>query len=226
MVSQNKMLRWVIVVVTTVMLLLSVKLWVSFVLNELFIEKYNRGEYDKGLMETVMIVNIPEGYVAHYNLGNAYYQTGDMEKARNEYVEALKSAPSERICDVRLNLGLAMVGMIEQTSDKLRDELMEVINVLLADGCAAENGNGRHDGAQSLYNEIMVILNSSNSGNGNSNNDENETPSSGDDSDVNEEELEEWLREEAEEAQYEHNNDYNSMIEEMNNYEYYDGKIW
>lgn len=219
--QRSKAAKIVAVTCSATMFLIAIKFLTTFILNEIFINKYENGEYDAAPIEVIMLMNFPEGYIAHYNLGNSHYKNGAMEAAEEEYLKALETVPSEKVCDVRLNLGLTMVAMIDKNSDKLREELEMITETLLEDGCADKNGNGKHDSAQKLYDEIMKVLESGGNNGGNDGGDTEGNPQQND-PDVNEEELEEWLQAQAEEAQNEHNNGYYAGEE----YEYYDGKTW
>ena len=218
--KKNKTTKIIVTICFIVSLLVTLKLWISFSLNEMFISKYERNIYDNSPVQAMMLMNFPEGYIAHYNLGNYYYETNSMIAAEKEYQEALKTVPDSRVCDVRLNLGLTMTAMLSDNSDNIKNDIEKILDVLLENDCANKNGNGRHAGAQQLYNVLIKILNGvdviDNGG----------TDTDGDperdESEMSEEELEEWLQKQAEESQYEHNNDYYSGEE----YEYYNGKTW
>lgn len=216
--SRKSLIR-ILYVCVIVLTLAFLKLFGTFVVNEIFIEKYNKNQYDIGMLKTVMLMNFPESYVAHYNLGNVYYGENRFDEAISEYQEALKTVTDDHVCDIRLNLGLAMLVKIDVDSSGIQDRLKEIMELLLEDSCAKENGGGRHTNAQRLYDEIKKILeNGGESDNGGSNS----SDGSKNDPDINEEELEQRLRRQAEESSYERNNDYTNG----DNYEYYNGKTW
>ena len=219
MKGNKKIIVRVCVVCVVVLALLFLKLLSAFVLNEIFISKYEKNQTDNGIIGINTLVNFPESYIVHYNLGIGYYADKQFSKAVDEYNEALKTVPDERVCDVRLNLGLAMVKKIDVSSDKIKDELREVAESLLEDSCAKKSGDGRHKEAQKLYDEIMKALkeNTENNGGTQGEDTEEEPPENEE-----EEELEQKLREQAEEAANDRNDGYHTVEK----YEYYDGKTW
>ena len=113
MKGNKKIIVRVCVVCVVVLALLFLKLLSAFVLNEIFISKYEKNQTDNGIIGINTLVNFPESYIVHYNLGIGYYVDKQFSKAVDEYNEALKTVPDERVCDVRLNLGLAMTPQVD-----------------------------------------------------------------------------------------------------------------
>ncbi len=126
-------------------LIVFLKLVITFVINEMYISKYNKGDYDKNLVKSLFVLNFSERYIAYYNYGNLLYQIGYYEDAISEYNKALElKIPEDRVCDVRINLSLSMTNMINDNMSaeeqiKLLEEAQEV---LYEDDCADPNGGG------------------------------------------------------------------------------------
>jgi tetratricopeptide (TPR) repeat protein len=135
-------------------------LLVNYLCNEAMIKNYNEGNYTINEMD---FLGFTETYIAAYNRGNVYYQTGDYEIAVNKYYQALKEYPSHkegRECDIRVNLALSLVAQIDLaalTKDnykaalKLIDEAREV---LLDEECATNDDDGHDRDAQQLKDQL------------------------------------------------------------------------
>lgn len=220
-VIRKKIIRITTAACSLVVFIISVKFWANFILNGIFINQYQQGIYNESLLKTIMLANLPEEYIAHYNLGGAYYNNNNMSAAKEEYLTALKTVPDYRICDVRLNLGLTMSNMLNPNSDNLKNELQEITKILLEDNCATEEGNGKHAGAQKLYDEIMKILEDNSTGGGSDT--PGEDPDSEDPTTIDEPGMQVWSIQQAEGAQYNNNN---NIFLQDSDYADYDEQNW
>ena len=119
--SKRRTARKIIVVISIILTLIFIKLLVSFVTNEIFIGQYTKGNYDTGILSANKLANFPESYVLPYNTGNANYRKSNFTAAVSEYQKALESAPKDKICDVRLNLGLAMTALVDTNASAKTD---------------------------------------------------------------------------------------------------------
>ena len=143
------------------------------VVNERFIKKYRQENYSVSGESWLLSPNVPEGYVTCYNMGNAYYKQGEYETAAAYYLKALEynpphDPPSDKECDIRINLALAILGMIDfedlETKEKQQDAvdlLLTARAVLTEEDCACpEKGeaNGHNKDAEQLKKEIDDLL--------------------------------------------------------------------
>ena len=76
-------MKKIIRIIYIILILILIKLIISFTLNEIYISKYEKGIYKENLVKILEILNYPESYIAHYNHGNYYYQN---EKDRKSVV--------------------------------------------------------------------------------------------------------------------------------------------
>lgn len=138
-------MRKIITFIYVFVLIVFLKFVITFITNEMFIAKYNKGDYEKNLVKSLFVLNFYEKYIAYYNYGNLLYQIGYYEDAIEEYNKALEyDIPKERVCDVRINLSLSMTNMVNEEMDieeqiKLLEDAQEV---LYEDDCAEPNGGG------------------------------------------------------------------------------------
>ena len=104
-----------IINITCVILAISALfLSVRYVINLVFLVNYNHEVYQTGGEEFLTKLNIPEGYVPYYNIGNAEYMKANYDNAISNYKSALECHPTEkRECDIRVNLALAMLHKID-----------------------------------------------------------------------------------------------------------------
>ncbi len=157
----------IINVVSIIFALAGLFLGIRFLINVHFVYSYNHGVYRDAEEEFLAKVNIPEGYVPHYNAGNAYYMKEDYDNAISSYKDALESHPTEKKeCDIRVNLALAMLHKIDfdhletekQISNAVR-QLQSARNVLVEKGCADPYGTNGHDPeAEQLKQDIDKML--------------------------------------------------------------------
>lgn len=111
-------MKKIIIVIYIILLLIALKLIVTFVTNEVFISKYNNGKYDETDVKSLFVLNFFEPYTAYYNNGNILYYNNDFDGAINSYTKALElSPPEDKERDIRINLELAKKKK-EASSDK------------------------------------------------------------------------------------------------------------
>lgn len=208
-------------------LIIFLKLVITFVTNEVFISKYNKGNYEKNLVKSLFVLNFSERYIAYYNYGNLLYQIGYYEDAIKEYNKALKlDVPKERVCDVRINLSLSMTNMVndEMDEDEQIKLLEEAQEVLYEDDCANPNGGGgSSDDAENLDDQIEEKQDEIEG-------EKQEGESKGDSGESEEEKEEEQKKHDELEDRNDSANgsrqDELDQMEDYDNYEYYNGKKW
>lgn len=137
-----------------------------YIMNEIYIGKYNDSIYENKIINFLLLFNYPESYVAHYNKGNNYYNLKDFDNAVNEYNSALKTVKGDRRCKVLINLSLSKLELIDLKSNDVKQKLIDIQNILLDSNCATSDNKGKNEDAQELYNEIEKLLNSSGGGSG------------------------------------------------------------
>lgn len=140
---------------------------VRYIINLVFLANYNRGVYTTAGEEFLTKLNVPEGYVPYYNIGNAEYMLGNYDNAISNYKSALECHPTEKKeCDIRVNLALAMLHKID--FDHLETEkqkanaiakLQAARKILCEKGCADPVGTNGHDPeAEQLKQDIDKML--------------------------------------------------------------------
>ena len=184
------------------------------------------------LIFIILIIQLP--YTLKYNFGNALYKKKDYENAITEYKRALELFPLKyKECKIRINLALSMLKTISE-KDKLEKKL-EVLysakEVLCEDGCANVNDdNGHSEDAEKLKKDIEreiekleKQMKTENKDDDKENNEDSKDEKSKEEKEVQEklEKLEQIqsksLEERQEELEY-----YNNL----NDFEYYQGKNW
>ena len=155
--KQKKMIIFI-----AIALVATIKFLYTIVVNDSFIKKYNNGVYDEEYVKKLLVLNIQEPYIAHYNYGNTLYQLKKYDEAKDEYLEALKSVSKGRVCDVRVNLALTEINLIDTSlsRDELIKEIEDIQKVLLEDSCATVNQTGIDEKAQNLYDYLEQLKNS------------------------------------------------------------------
>ena len=153
---------WICVCI--LLLLLSFNLTFHYFYNEHMIEKYNHQEYSLG-GNPLLFCNWFQPYVAHYNMGNIYYQNEEYADAMYEYQRALDANPGKgKECSVRINLALAILKTMETDYDSEEnvedslEKLREARSVLLEEDCATEAGDGHSETAEELKCEIDEMI--------------------------------------------------------------------
>ena len=155
--KQKKMIIFIVIA-----LIATLKFAYTIIVNDNFIKKYSNGVYDEEYVKKLLVLNIQEPYIAHYNYGNTLYQLNKYNEAKTEYEEALKTVSYNRECDVRVNLALTEINLIdtEQKSDDLIKEIENIKKVLLEDNCATTDQKGRDKKSQDLYDLLEQLKNS------------------------------------------------------------------
>lgn len=157
----------IINVTCVILAIFALFLSVRYIINLVFLANYNRGVYTTAGEEFLTKLNIPEGYVPYYNMGNAEYMLENYDNAISSYRSALESHPTEKKeCDIRVNLALAMLHKIDFTNlsaDKPRTNAIRTLqaarNVLCEKGCADPYGTNGHDPeAEQLKQDIDKML--------------------------------------------------------------------
>ena len=221
-------MRKIITFVYVFILIVFLKFVITFITNEMFISKYNKGIYEKNLVKSLFVLNFSERYIAYYNYGNLLYQIGYYEDAINEYKKALEfEIPKKRVCDVRINLSLSMTNMISDEMD-LSEQiklLEEAQAVLYEDDCAEENGGGgSSEDAEGLDEELEQKQDEL---------EEKQQEEEGEDGESGKTEEEKKEEEEKHDELEDRNESANESrqdeldeMEDYDNYDYYDGKKW
>lgn len=156
-------MKKIIRIIYIILILILIKLIISFTLNEIYISKYEKGIYKENLVKILEILNYPESYIAHYNHGNYYYQNEKYTEAINEYDKALKSKPPKgKECRIRINKALCILKSVD-LENKKAEENIEILykarEVLCEQGCAnTDNPNGHSKQAEQLKKEIDELI--------------------------------------------------------------------
>lgn len=159
-----------ILILIVLALIATIKFLYTIVINDNFIKQYSNGTYNEDYVKKLFILNIQEPYIAHYNYGNVLYQNGDYEDAKKEYEQALETVSKERVCNVRVNLSLTKIQLIdtEQTPDKVIEEIENIQSILVGNSCATKDGNGVDKKSQDLYDFLEELKKSQNQNGGGS----------------------------------------------------------
>ena len=151
-------------IIFIVIFVICLHLSVRFLLNELYIKKYNNGDYSNSIINYLLLLNFPDDYVAYYNKGNNYYNLAQYSDAVEEYDKALRTVKGERRCKVVTNKGLALYYQVDFKSRDARTKLEHILQVLLDSDCATVDYKGTFEPAQTLYNIIEAMLKGSGGG--------------------------------------------------------------
>lgn len=152
-ISSKTLTRVALTVVGVVCMVAALFLVRRFLLNRSFLKSYAAGEYTTEAEQALLTMNTPEGYLPHYNMGNAAYEQGDYDSAVIFYRRALGYyIPAGRECDIRVNLALSMIGRIDFAHLSGEEQIQEAISglkeardVLTEVGCADPEGTDGHD---------------------------------------------------------------------------------
>lgn len=116
-------MKKVLIVIYIVFILIVIKLITTFIINEIFISKYNDGIYNSSDIKSLFMLNIFEPYTAYYNHGNILYYNNDFDGAIDEYEKALNLYPPEdKERDIRINLEIAKSRKEFSNDDKDTDK--------------------------------------------------------------------------------------------------------
>lgn len=220
-------------IIYIILLVILIKLMVTFIINEIFIAKYQDGRYNEADAKKLLIMNISQPYIAHYNYGNVLYKNGEYDRAINEYEKALKAFPPEKKeCSIRINLALAMLAKIDgnQEKEEIVKQLQEARQTLCEDGCANKNDDKGHSKkAETLKKDIDNAIKNlqNNNGKPDNNNQNNEEEENNEETNSNQNKsIEEQLREIEKEGRQTRNSEM-EYTRQLMEYEYsYDKKNW
>ena len=156
----------VFIVLWILIILLIVFFIVRFLVNYNYFSKFDTENFSPDDLKVLLLGNINEPYLAHYNRGNINFDNGNYEAAKEEYEQALeKNPPKKKECKIRINLAFSMLKMLNMTDidteekrNKLIEELEKVKEVLLEKGCATEDNDGHSKDAQTLKNDIDKFI--------------------------------------------------------------------
>lgn len=121
----------------------------------MYISKYEKEIYKENLVKSLEILNFSEGYIAHYNYGNYYYQNEKYSEAINEYNRALELKPPKgKECRIRINKALCILKSVDLENKEAKENieiLYKAREVLCEEGCAnTDNQNGHSQEAEQL----------------------------------------------------------------------------
>ena len=148
-----------------------------WLLNAYYVTEAKNGRYHIEIEKRLTSLNIPDGYVVWYNIGNYHFEKGDYEEAENDYYRAIECGiPYEKECPVKVNLALAMINQLSEEewdaffeskdtgessaqARTVEKTLVTARSILIEDGCAHENDeDGHYEDAQILKDEIDELL--------------------------------------------------------------------
>lgn len=160
------MKKRILTIFEVLLLLILIKLIATFIINEIFIKKYDNSEFDINNLKILSFANFPESYIVHYNRGNIYYQRGQFKEAIEEYNKALEKHPPQRKeCSIRINLALATLQSLSgsDNSEENRNRNIEILKsargILCEKNCAGEkDNNGHSEEAEKLKADIDRML--------------------------------------------------------------------
>ncbi len=207
-------------IIYIILILISIKLPATFLINESFISDYNKGIYNEKKIQKLFCLNIIESYIAHYNYGNVLYQNNNFDKAIEEYKKALKRFPPEdKECSIRVNLVLAMLAKIDEndSKDEIITMLQEAREELCDDTCENEK-------TQKLKNEIDNMIKELNQSN-QEEQEQKENEAEEDKEEPNKDEIQEQLEKIQRDAKQSRDEDL-EYINSTVGQDYYSGKRW
>ena len=215
--------------ITCIILISIVVMWLilSFFINKLIISNYNKEIYNHNLVKSLYVLNINQPYIAYYNDANILYKKEKYSDSIIKYKKALKkNPPQDKVCDIRINLSLAMIKNIKLDSSKedIYNDLEEAKQNLYENNCANSNDDsGYSKEAEQLEKEIIELQKQIT--NSNSNQSQEEQDESKEDYSNIEEKLKEQ-QQETNSSRQEYLNDTYSESAYINKGEIYKGKKW
>lgn len=214
----NKYIKISIVILSVFLL----KFMLSFTLNEIVIHQYENNKYNDSLTRFLYLFNFSEPYIVYYNHGNLLYQKENYEKAQEKYQQALEKHPSKkRVCDIRINLSLSTLALLDPSKGTVSKELEEAKKNLYEDNCADPfDLNYRSEEAQELKKEIEQLEEQMGGGSGET---DDPNDSNDDQEDQNEKEIEQKLKEIQKQA---NGNRQTQNQVDLYDFEAYTGKRW
>jgi len=225
-------MKKVIIFIYVFVLVVFIEILITYAINEIYISKYDKGNYDKGLVKSLFVLNYNERYIPYYNYGNYLYKTGDYKNAVLEYEKALeKNVSNKRVCFVRINLSLALTNTVSEdmSTDKKLEIYEKARKVLYEDNCAqeGEEQGGKNEDAEQLEEEIQEKEKETKEDGSNQGGQDKEDDS---DSEKDEKEKEQKKSDELEERNKDANKNRQEGLEEYkdqdNRGNYYSGKKW
>lgn len=210
------------IIILSIILMIGIFLTTRYYINESFINDYEQENYSSAKLNILKLINFPQSYVVYYNKGNNYYNLNDYNKAIEQYEESLKRVSKKHECEVRTNLALANLKIIDyENSNTITKELQYVEEILLTNDCATKNNSGKNKTSQDLYNEIEALMKKQTQ--------ETEQESTEEQEQQQEQESttqEEQLQQQLQQQQVQANEERNRRERRNYNYEYYNGKTW
>lgn len=153
------MKRFLKIIIVFILILLA-KVSITFTINELVIQEYQKENYDTSLINSLYTLNLIEPYIAYYNHGNFLYQKEQYQEAQEKYQIALNNhPPSSRVCNIQINLTLSKVKQIDMSNpEKALEQLKNARNTLYENHCAdAKDDSGESEQAEQLKEEIKEL---------------------------------------------------------------------
>lgn len=221
-------MKKILKLIFTISLIIFIKLTFIFILNEIIILTYNNNIYSSFLVKGLYFFNFNQSYIAYYNEGNILYKKKNYDEAITKYNKAINNNPPQgKMCDVRINLSLAMIKNIKSKDYKtVYDKLEDAKGNLYNNNCASPiDDSGYSKNAEKLEEEIKKLqdqLNTNSKGNSKNNNSDDEDEDNGKDDYS---EIEDELKEKEKEANANRHSDM-LTYENMGDYSYYSGKSW
>ena len=139
-----------------------------YLLNERFLAEYRSGRYTDTWERPLLPLNLPEGWLPLYHMGNISYQLEDYDAAIGWYQRSLEKHPpeEEKECAVRINLALALLHKVdyehldtEKAVQTAISQLQNARSVLTEHGCAdPDRTDGHSPEAEQLKKEIDELL--------------------------------------------------------------------
>ena len=206
------------------LLIILIRLTLSFIINEIIIYNYNNNKYNQSLIKTLYILNINQPYIVYYNEGNILFKNEEYSKAINKYEKALDKHPNKkRTCDIRINMSLAKIKNITTNDKKEMYDLLEDAKInLYNNGCAnKDDDNGYSQEAEKLEKEIQELQDKIENDN---NNDNNQTNRNEPNREI-DPSLEERIRQLQRESASSRSSDLR-YYENINDYTFYSGRRW
>lgn len=211
-------------IVFLILFIVFIKLVLGFIINEYIVLNYNNGNYNNILIKSLYVFNFNEKYIVYYNDGNISYKNHNYERAINQYEKSLSyNPPMGKICDIRVNLSLAIIANIDSDINKeyVIEQLNFAKNNLYENSCINYNNK-----AKQLEKEIDDWINNlSDKDNGNSDGDDSYYDNVIDENKY--EKIEKEILENKKNANSSRQDDLN-MYDYINGYEYSNssGKNW
>lgn len=222
----KKILQLVLIILGIIL----IKLIFTFSINEIIIWNYNNNIYNTTLIKLLYPFNINQAYIVYYNDGNLLYKKEKYTEAIEKYNKAItKNPPQNKICDIRINLSLAMIKEIDNSYDykAAYDQLEDAKNNLYNNNCAnSVDSSGYSQDAEKLEEEIKELQNQlNNSSNSNKKQDNEEQDDNTDEEQEDYSDIEEELKEIEKQSNANRQSDM-TTYENMGDYSYYSGKRW